>query len=40
MGERELARAMTEHTLRGLGVPPERARVAAGRGPQVNPEGT
>jgi CPA2 family monovalent cation:H+ antiporter-2 len=40
MGERELARAMTEHTLRGLGVPPERARVAAGRNPQVNPEGT
>ena len=40
MGERELARAMTEHTLRGLGVPPERARVAAGRDPQVNPEGT
>jgi len=31
MGERELARAMTEHTLRGLGVPPERAHVAAGR---------
>ena len=40
MGERELAHAMTEHTLRGLGVPPERARVAAGRDPQVNPEGT
>jgi CPA2 family monovalent cation:H+ antiporter-2 len=40
MGERELARAMTEHALRELGVPPERARVAAGRDPQVNPEGT
>jgi monovalent cation:H+ antiporter-2, CPA2 family len=40
MGELELARAMTEHTLRGLGVPPERARVAAGRDPPVNPEGT
>jgi CPA2 family monovalent cation:H+ antiporter-2 len=31
MGERELARSMTEHALRGLGVPPERARIAAGR---------
>jgi CPA2 family monovalent cation:H+ antiporter-2 len=40
MGERELARAMTEYALRGLGVPRERARVAAGRDPQVNPEGT
>jgi len=40
MGERELARSMTEHALRGLGVPPERARVAAGRDPQFDPEGT
>jgi monovalent cation:H+ antiporter-2, CPA2 family len=40
MGELELARAMTEHTLRGLGVPPERARVAAGRDIQRDPEGT
>jgi CPA2 family monovalent cation:H+ antiporter-2 len=40
MGERELARAMTEHALRGLGVPPERARAAAGGEQRVNAEGT
>jgi len=40
MGERELARAMTEHTLRGLGVPPERARIAAGRDPPPSSEGS
>jgi len=40
MGERELARAMTEHALRGLGVPPERARAAAGGERRVNAEGT
>jgi CPA2 family monovalent cation:H+ antiporter-2 len=40
MGERELARAMLEYVLRGLGVPPERARAVAGRDAQVNPEGT
>jgi CPA2 family monovalent cation:H+ antiporter-2 len=33
MGELELARAMTEHALRGLGMPAERARSAAGREP-------
>jgi K+:H+ antiporter len=40
MGERELARAMTEYTLRGLGVPQERARAAAGRDRRLDPEGT
>ena len=40
MGERELARTMTEHALRGLGVPPERARAVAGHDAPVNPEGT
>jgi CPA2 family monovalent cation:H+ antiporter-2 len=40
MGERELARTMTEHALRGLGVPPERARAVAGHEAPVNPEGT
>ena len=40
MGERELARAMLEYVLRGLGVPAERARAVAGRDAQVNPEGT
>jgi CPA2 family monovalent cation:H+ antiporter-2 len=40
MGERELARTMTEHALRGLGVPPERARAVAGHESPVNPEGT
>ena len=40
MGERELARGMTEYALRSLGVPAERARAVAGRGTPVNPEGT
>ncbi len=40
VGERELANGMLEYALRGLGVPPERARAAAGRGAPVNPEGT
>jgi CPA2 family monovalent cation:H+ antiporter-2 len=40
MGERELARGMTEYALRSLGVPAERARAVAGRGAPVNPEGT
>jgi monovalent cation:H+ antiporter-2, CPA2 family len=40
MGERELARGMTEYALRSLGVPAERARAAAGRTTPVNPEGT
>ena len=40
VGERELARAMTEYALRSLGVPPERARVAAGHETPVNSEGT
>ena len=40
MGERELARGMTEHALRSLGVPPERARMAAGRDARPSPEGT
>jgi K+:H+ antiporter len=40
MGERELARGMLEYSLRSLGVPQERARAVAGRGPEVNPEGT
>lgn len=40
MGERELAHGMLEYALRSMGVPPERARVAAGRDAPVNPEGT
>jgi monovalent cation:H+ antiporter-2, CPA2 family len=40
MGERELARGMTEYALRSLGVPAERARAVVGRGTPVNPEGT
>jgi monovalent cation:H+ antiporter-2, CPA2 family len=40
IGERELANGMLEYALRGLGVPPERARAAAGRDAPVNPEGT
>ncbi len=40
MGERELARGMTEYALRSLGVPAERARAVAGRATPVNPEGT
>jgi CPA2 family monovalent cation:H+ antiporter-2 len=40
LGERELARAMIDYVLRGLGVPAERARAVAGRDTQVNPEGT
>ena len=40
MGERELAHGMLEYALRSLGVPPERARAAAGRDAPVNPEGT
>ncbi len=40
MGERELANGMAEYALHSLGVPPERARAAAGRGAPVNPEGT
>jgi len=39
MGERELARAMTEHALRVLGVPPDQARIAAGREPPPAPDG-
>jgi CPA2 family monovalent cation:H+ antiporter-2 len=40
MGERELARGMTEFSLRSLGVPAERARAVAGRESPVNAEGT
>jgi CPA2 family monovalent cation:H+ antiporter-2 len=40
MGEKELARGLLEHSLRGLGVPAERARALAGRDAGVNPEGT
>jgi CPA2 family monovalent cation:H+ antiporter-2 len=40
MGEKELARGLLEHSLRGLGVPAERARALAGRDAAVNPEGT
>jgi len=40
MGERELARGMVEYALRSLGVPAERARAAAQRDTQINPEGT
>jgi CPA2 family monovalent cation:H+ antiporter-2 len=40
MGEKELARGLLEHSLRGLGVPAERARALAGRDSGVNPEGT
>jgi CPA2 family monovalent cation:H+ antiporter-2 len=40
MGERELARGMTEFSLRSLGVPAERARAVAGRDAPVNAEGT
>ena len=40
MGERELARGMTEYSLRSLGVPAERARAVAGRDAPVNAEGT
>ena len=40
MGERELARGMTEYSLRSLGVPAERARAVAGRDTPVNAEGT
>jgi CPA2 family monovalent cation:H+ antiporter-2 len=40
MGERELARGMTEYALRSLGVPPERARMVAGRDTRPSPEGT
>jgi CPA2 family monovalent cation:H+ antiporter-2 len=40
MGERELARGMTEYSLRSLGVPAERARAVTGRDTPVNAEGT
>jgi monovalent cation:H+ antiporter-2, CPA2 family len=40
VGEQELAHGMLEFALRGMGVPPERARAAAGRDAPVNPEGT
>jgi CPA2 family monovalent cation:H+ antiporter-2 len=40
MGERELARGMLEYALRSMGVPAERARAAAGRGANPDPEGT
>ena len=40
MGERELARGMTEYSLRSLGVPAERARAVAGRDTPVDAEGT
>jgi CPA2 family monovalent cation:H+ antiporter-2 len=40
MGERELARGMLEYALCSLGVPADRARVAAGRDTSMNPEGT
>jgi CPA2 family monovalent cation:H+ antiporter-2 len=40
MGERELARGMTEFSLRSLGVPAERARAVTGRDTPVDAEGT
>ena len=40
MGERELARGMTEYSLRSLGVPAERARAVTGRDTPVDAEGT
>jgi monovalent cation:H+ antiporter-2, CPA2 family len=40
MGEKELARTLLEHALRGLGVPRDRARLIAGGDQPVNAEGT
>jgi hypothetical protein len=42
MGERELAMSMLEYALRSLGVPRERARLAADRdlAARVDAEGT